>query len=70
MKKLIVVSSSLTNAMQTAKKVVSKKSVLPILECFLCEVKIENKRASLLVKGTDLENSISVSINCEANEEF
>ena len=70
MKKLIVVSSTLTNAMQTAKKVVSKKSVLPILECFLCEVKIENKRANLLVKGTDLENHISVSIHCEANEEF
>ena len=70
MKKVIVVSSTLTNAMQTAKKVVSKKSVLPILECFLCEVKIENKRANLLVKGTDLENHISVSINCEAKEEF
>ena len=70
MKKVIVVSSTLTNAMQTAKKVVSKKSVLPILECFLCEVKIENERASLLIKGTDLENSISVAINCEANEEF
>ena len=70
MKKLIVASSTLTNAMQTAKKVVNKKSVLPILECFLCEVKIENKRANLLVKGTDLENHISVSITCEANEEF
>ena len=70
MKKLIVSSSSLRNAMKTAIKVVNKKSVLPILECFKCEVRIMNNSATLHVFATDLETHILVSVACEANEEF
>ena len=70
MKQLIVVSSPLKQAMQSAKKVVSKKSVLPILEYLSCETKIEDGRAKLLIRATDLENHMIISIPCETNEEF
>lgn len=70
MKKLIVGTSSLKNAMKTANKVISKKSVLPIIEYFKCQVTIRNGIATLTVTATDLENYINISVNCEAKEEF
>lgn len=70
MKKLIVATSSLKNAMLTSKKVVSKKSVLPILEYFKCHVTIKDGRATLTLTATDLETFCNVTINCEAKEEF
>lgn len=70
MKKLIVNSNVLRDALKTAVKVISKKSVLPILECFKCEVRIINTLATLHVSTTDLETHILVSVACEASEEF
>lgn len=70
MNKLIVTTSSLKDAMKTVKKVVDKKSVLPILEYFKCQVTIRGGHAMLTVIGTDLENHISAAVNCEAKEEF
>lgn len=70
MKKLIVTTSSLKDAMKTVKKVVDKKSVLPILEYFKCLVTVKGGRAMLTVIGTDLESYISATVNCEAKEEF
>lgn len=70
MKKLIVTSSALKTAMKTAMKVVNKKSVLVVLEYFKCQVTIKDGRATLTLTATDLENYCSVTINCEAKEEF
>src|SRR5436190_1386957 len=70
MNKLIVATSSIKDAMKTVKKVVNGKSVLPILDYFKCQVIIKDRIAKLTVTGTDLENHISTTINCEAKEEF
>ena len=70
MRKIIVVSSTLKAAMKTAMKVVDKRSPLPVLEYFKCEVKVAEGRASLTLTSTDLVNHIGVTINCEAKEEF
>jgi len=70
MKKLIVASSTLREALLIAKMGMRKKSVLPILECFKCEVKIVDGKASLEITGTDLENFFTATIHCEAKEQF
>ena len=70
MKKLIVTSTALKTAMKIAMKAVNKSSVLPILESFKMNVKIQNGKASLTVTSTDLENYIGVTIPCEAKEQF
>ena len=71
MKSLTVPTSSLKNAMSTVKKViVTKRCVLPIIEYFKCEVIIRDGIAKLIVTGTDLENQILATVDCEAKEEF
>ncbi len=64
--KLIVSSSFLHKALNEVKPAINKNTVLPIFESVLCSVK-DNV---LTVSGTDLENSISVQFNCEANGDF
>ena len=70
MKKLIVASSTFREALQIAKMGMRKKSVLPILECFKCEVRIADGKTSLEITGTDLENFFTATIHCEAKEQF
>ena len=70
MKKLLIDASSLKKAVQLASKVINKSSVLPALDCFSCYTSIYNGRAYLHINSTDLENSISVCIPCEAKEKF
>ena len=61
--KFVVSSSSLLKATQLASGVISTNTVLPILEDFLFEI---NKK-ELKISASDLETSIAVSIEVEAN---
>lgn len=63
--KFIVSSGSLLKQLQLIAGVVSTNTVLPILEDFLFDIKDKK----LIVFSTDLETSMSSSLEVEANEE-
>ena len=63
--KFIVSSGSLLKQLQLIAGVVSTNTVLPILEDFLFDI----KESKLTVFSTDLETSMSSSLDVEANEE-
>ena len=63
--KFIVSSGSLLKQLQLIAGVVSTNTVLPILEDFLFDIKDKK----LIVFSTDLETSMSSSLDVEANEE-
>ncbi|MEP7128487.1 MAG: DNA polymerase III subunit beta, partial [Chitinophagales bacterium] len=63
--KFIVSSGSLLKQLQLIAGVVSSNTVLPILEDFLFDI----KDGKLTVFSTDLETSMSSSLDVEANEE-
>ncbi|MBX7108577.1 MAG: DNA polymerase III subunit beta [Chitinophagales bacterium] len=63
--KFIVSSGSLLKQLQLIAGVVSSNTVLPILEDFLFDI----RESKLTVFSTDLETSMSSSLDVEANEE-
>lgn len=64
--KFIVSTSSLLKQLSAISGVISANTVLPILEDFLFEI----KKNSLTVSATDLETSMSASIDVESKEDI
>lgn len=63
--KFIVSTSQLLKHLQLISGVVSSNTVLPILEDFLFEI----KKGKMTIHATDLENSMSTSLDVEAKED-